>query len=203
MTNDTPDTTPDNPPENARTIAVTTEPGAEGWTTTRIAGTVLSRDQRTVKRLLTPAPEPLTEAKPIWGRKVKQGRQRPWEVDIATLQRLVDRWVAEGKLEEAEASAEIPAGGYEEADRAGSVQRAYETIARELASAAERAATAETRLEITERAESSVREDLDAERRRREAAERERDEERRERQRAVDELEAERSKGFFRRLFGG
>jgi hypothetical protein len=53
-----------------------------------------------------------------------------------------------------------------------------------------------TRLELTERTESSLREDL----------ERVREERRRyqeEAERLRDELEAERSKGFWRRLFGG
>ncbi len=54
----------------------------------------------------------------------------------------------------------------------------------------------EGRLELTERAESTLREDLERERsERREAQE--------EARRLREELEAERSKGFWRRLFGG
>ncbi len=55
---------------------------------------------------------------------------------------------------------------------------------------------AEARAELTERAESSLREDL----------ERVREERRRHQEEAQhlrEELEAERSKGFWRRLFGG
>ena len=61
----------------------------------------------------------------------------------------------------------------------------------------------EGRLELTSRAESTAREDLERERAR---AEEERARADAERERAEDlrrELEAERSKGFWRRLFGG
>ena len=54
----------------------------------------------------------------------------------------------------------------------------------------------EGRLELTERTESTLREDLERERsERREAQE--------EARRLRETLEAERSKGFWRRLFGG
>ncbi len=61
----------------------------------------------------------------------------------------------------------------------------------------------EGRLELTERAESTIREERDRllEERERERERAERLEEERERLRG--ELEAERSKGFWRRLFGG
>jgi hypothetical protein len=52
------------------------------------------------------------------------------------------------------------------------------------------------RAELTERTESSLREDLERERE-------ERREAREEAERLRAELEAERSKGFWRRLFGG
>ena len=61
----------------------------------------------------------------------------------------------------------------------------------------------EGRLELTERTESTMREDLERERARSEEERRRADAER---ERAEDlrrELEAERSRGFWRRLFGG
>ena len=57
------------------------------------------------------------------------------------------------------------------------------------------AAELRTRLELTERTESSLREDLERER-----EERQRHQE--EAQRLREELEAERSKGFWQRVFG-
>jgi chromosome segregation ATPase len=69
---------------------------------------------------------------------------------------------------------------------------------------------AEARAELTERAESSLREeqerllsDLVRERERAEQFIREREEAQEETRRLREELEAERSKGFWRRLFGG
>jgi hypothetical protein len=96
----------------------------------------------------------------------------------------------------------------------GVVDKAEDTLAdvlRDLAGRLEariaEATELRTRLEITERAESSLREErerllADIER---ERSEREKDRQRveEELQRLRAELEAERSKGFWRRLFGG
>ena len=59
---------------------------------------------------------------------------------------------------------------------------------------------AEARAELTERAESSLREELERER---ERGREERQRYQEEVQRLREELEAERSKGFWQRLFGG
>ena len=185
--------------------SVRTQPGGEGWTTTEVAAAALRRDPRTVKRLIN--------SNDLVGRQVKRGRARPWEVDVASLKQLRDRWVVEGRLERSEATGDVLAGGYEEAEKEEGVARAFTRIAQDLAEARAQAADASARLELTAQAESTTREELAEElaeeRHRREIAEREADDLLRERevhqkdlQRIQAELEAERSKGFLRRLFG-
>lgn len=176
MTNDTPDKMPD----------IRKEPGSDGWTTTEVAGAALKRNPRTVKRLINSGE--------LVGRQVKRGRARPWEVDVASLKALRDRWVVEGRLDESATDAEIAAGGYEEEDRSEGVARAFERIAQELADARSQVADAQARLELTTRAESSTKDELEIERRRREHIEQQLRE-------ARTELEKERSKSLWQRFF--
>jgi len=61
----------------------------------------------------------------------------------------------------------------------------------------------EGRLELTERTESTMREDLERERARSEEERRRADVERERAEELRRELEAERSRGFWRRIFGG
>lgn len=184
MTNDTPDTTPDTVSGGR---AEGPEPGFDGWTTTETAAAALKRDPRTVKRLIANGE--------LVGRQVKRGRAKPYEVDVASLKRLRDRWVAEGKLQLSEAVGDVPVGGYAESGGGEAIARAYTDISMQLARRSQELGEAKAQLMLTQRAESTVREELAEERRRREEAERESD-------RLRTQLEAERGKGFWRRLFG-
>jgi hypothetical protein len=162
-----PDTTPDS------------GASAEGWTTTEVAARALSITPRTVRRYI--------EQGRLTGRQVKRGRAKPWEVEIASLKALRNELVADGSLAApASPDEDIEAGGYEEGGRPVA-ESAYVELARELAQASARAARAETRAELTVRAESSLKEELERERARSDKLERELREAR---------------KGFWRRLFG-
>lgn len=165
MTNETPETTP--------------ETGAEGWTTTEVAAAALGITPRRVKQLIVSGE--------LYGRQVKRGRARPYEVGIASLKRVRDRRVALGQLEQSQATGEIPAGGYEGEGRAEGIERALVALVDDLRRLTARAARSETLLELTEQTESSLREELE--------------ETRRERDALRDALQSERSKSLWSRLF--
>lgn len=174
MTADTPDTTADSG-------------GSEGWTTTEVAAAALSCTPRTIRRYV--------EDGKLLGRKVKRGRARPLEIDIASLKRL------RNELELTD-EADIPTGGYDVADRQEGVSVALLEIVEALGQARERAARAEERTQLTARAESTLREQLgqaraDADRlRAREREDRERIRE------LENKLYLEQAKSWWRRVFG-
>ena len=144
-----------------------------GWTNTTTAGKSLGVSPRTV---LTYIHKGLLQ-----GKVEGEGVRRTWYVSIDSLNALRARRMAEGDAEVfREGSADQVAEG---------IAEAMQNLAERLADESARAAEFRTRLELTERAESSLREDLE---RAREDANRLR-----------EELEAERAKGFWRRLFGG
>ena len=144
-----------------------------GWTNTTTAGKALGVSPRTVQTYIRKGL--------LQGKVEGEGVRRTWYVGIDSLNALRAQRIAEGGAENfREASAEQVAEGIAEA-----MQNLSERLAEETAKAAEY----RTRLELTERAESTLREELDRERA--------------ETQRLREELEAERSKGFWRRLFGG
>jgi hypothetical protein len=165
-----------------------------GWITTDVAAKALGVSPRTIRRFI--------DRGDLEGRLEEEGITKAWMVSIDSLHALRDRRKAEGHDRR------------ESADVSGVVDKAEDTLAdvlRDLAGRLEariaEATELRTRLEITERAESSLREErerllADIER---ERSERENDRQRAEEelQRLRAELEAERSKGFWRRLFGG
>ena len=169
--------------------------GAEsGWITTDVAAKALGVSPRTIRRLI--------DRGDLEGKLEEEGITKAWMVSIDSLHALRDRRKAEGH------------GRGGSTDVSAVVDRAEDTLAdvlRDLAGRLEarvaEATELRTRLEITERAESSLREERE---RLLADIERERNERENDRQRAEDELqrlqaelEAERSKGFWRRLFGG
>jgi len=119
-----------------------------------------------------------------------EGRDRRYMVSIASLEALRDKRQSEGKLplsrrrtaEDEDVGAELG-------------QWVRELTARLETRAAENAEL-RTRLELTEKADSTLREQLERERARADRLEKRAEQVR-------DELEAERSKGFWQRLFGG
>ena len=167
---------------------------SSGWTTTDVAAKALGVSPRTIRRFI--------DRGDLEGRLEEEGINKAWMVSIDSLHALRDRRKAEGHDRR------------ESVDVSATADRAEDTLAdvlRDLAGRLEarisEATELRTRLEITERAESSLREErerllADIERERTERnLERQRAEEELERLRA--ELEAERSKGFWARLFGG
>jgi hypothetical protein len=171
-----------------------TSSGRSGWVTTDVSAKALGVSPRTIRRFI--------DRGELEGKLEEEGITKAWMVSIDSLHALRDRRKSEGhdRRETADVSAEM--------------DKAEDTLAdvlRDLAGRLEariaEATELRTRLEITERAESSLREErdrllADIERVR---SERENDRKRAEEElaRLQGELEAERSKGFWRRLFGG
>jgi hypothetical protein len=172
------------------------EPSAAGgWTNTTVAGKALGVSPRTV---LSYIKKGLLE-----GKAEGEGVKRTWYVRIDSLNTLRVQRLAEGNIAESfhENSAENVAEG---------IAEAMENISARLAEESARAAEFRVRFELTERAESTLREDLERERERAdqerekvEQLEQQSQQAQEEAQRLREELEAERSKGFWRRLFGG
>jgi len=102
---------------------------------------------------------------------------------------LIPQRAVHAVLEERRASGEIAAEVPESTEEARELRERVEALQRELG-------RLEGRLELTERTESTMREE-------RERLERLLEEERADRRRLQEELDAERDKGFWRRLFGG
>lgn len=163
----------------------------EGYTGTAQAARALGGiSVRTVRRM--------AEKGELEGRHVRSGRSNNvLQVSIASVKRVRDERIASGKLKKEDA------GEIEDlepvSDEAAALARAFERLAKGRETLAAQAAEYKTRLEITERAQSTQDAELRAERIRREAAEREAD-------RLRAQLEAERKqrpRGLLSRLLGG
>ena len=197
--------------------------GSSGWITTEVAAEALGVSPRMVRNYIL--------SEDLVARKEVEGINERYLVSVDSLYSLRDRRKSQGKLRgnrrrnssQSEASAE----GATEMVRETAVDMLRETLA-SLETHIAQNAELRARLELTERAESTLREELEREKNQRlEDVQRERAErleaqsraERLEEQRSLleaarrqgedevrqlqEELEAERSKGFWRRLFGG
>ena len=137
-----------------------------GWVSTQQAAKALGITPRTVRWHIE---QGNLEAKPEG-----EGVKRSWNVSIDSLQAFRDS---------RRTTREMPRPDRTPTDTpdvaAESLGNAVRELANRLAEEAARAAEYRVRLELTERAQSTMREELEAERRRREAAERERDDLRR------------------------
>jgi len=160
--------------------------GESGWTTTDVAARALGVSPRSVRRFI--------DRGELIGRKVKSGIVESWEVSIDSLHRLRDKREVEGHTE-GQVRRNVSRVSVEAEGAADMADMVRELTAELLRSTSE-ATELRTRLELTERTESSLREDL-------ERVSEERQQHQEEAQRLREELEAERSKGFWRRLFGG
>ena len=170
-----------------------TPAAGSGWITTDVAAKALGVSPRTIRRFI--------DRGDLEGKVEEEGITKAWMVSIDSLHALRDRRKAEGHHRR------------ESVEMSATVDRAEDTLAgvlRDLAGRLEariaEATELRTRLEITERAESSLREererllsDIERERSERDYDRRRVEEEL---QRLREELEAERSKGFWSRLFG-
>jgi hypothetical protein len=177
-------------PEMAEEAAAAQE-GGSGWINTEVAAAALNVSPRTVRDYIA--------AGKLAARTEGSGVQRRHLVDIGSLQALLDERrrqaaasASSRREDRVSVDAAIDAAGSADASAAETIR---DLVTRLEARSAE-AADARARLELTERAESTLRGDLERER-----AERVRAQE--EAGRLREELEAERSKGFWRRLFGG
>ena len=193
--------------------------GSSGWVTTDVAAEALGVSSRSVRNYIMNGD--------LIARKEEDGISERYLVSVDSLYALRDRRKQAGKLpgnrRRTSSRSEEPA----ELVRETAVDMLRETLA-SLETHIAQNAELRARLELTERAESTVREELERERHQRlddvqrERAERLEAQERakqleqersqleaehrraqEERDRLQEELEAERGKGFWRKLFGG
>ena len=196
--------------------------GSSGWVNTDVAAEALGVSSRSVRNYILNGD--------LVARKEKEGINERYVVSVDSLYTLRDRRKQEGKLQgnvrRTSRSSESSAEGSTELVRETAVDMLRETLA-SLETHIAQNAELRARLQLTERAESTLREELERERgQHQEDVERERTErlqaqERAEQleqerarleaghrqveeeaQRLRDELEAEQGKGFWRRLFG-
>jgi excisionase family DNA binding protein len=160
-----------------------------GWTTTDQAARSLGVSPRTVRRFI--------DRGELEGRKVTEGIVEAWEVSIDSLYALRDKRISEGQ-----ARRNIPRKSTEIRGVADTTDYIRDLTDRLLRLSSE-AAELRTRLELTFKAESTLQEERDRLRQDWERERQERQEAQEEAQRLREELVAERSKGFWQRLFGG
>lgn len=200
--------------------------GSSGWVNTDVAAEALGVSARTVRNYI------LDDV--LLARKEKEGINERYVVSVDSLYALRDRRKQEGKLQGQLRRGSVKSESTSE-DAAELVRKTALDMMRETLTSLEmhmsQNADLRARLELTERAESTLREELERERQERLEAqgrvgslERERSETQQraaqltqehaeleeehsrlqgEAERLRDELEAERSKGFWARLFGG
>ncbi len=199
---------------------------SSGWVNTDVAAEALGVSARSVRNYILDGA--------LVARKEKVGINERYVVSVDSLQALRDERKQEGKLQGkrrgASRQAETTAEGAAELVRTTAVDMLRETLT-SLEMHMSQNAELRVRLELTERAESTLREELERERQERVEAqgrvgslEQERSETQHkvgqlsqehaqlkeehsrlqsEAEQLRDELEAERSKGFWARLFGG
>jgi hypothetical protein len=197
--------------------------GTSGWVNTDFAAEALGVSSRSVRNYILNGD--------LVGRKEKEGINERYVVSVDSLYALRDRRNQEGKLpgkvRRTSRRPESTAEGSTELVRETAVDMLRETLT-SLETHIAQNAELRARLELTERAESTLREELERERGQRGTdVERERSERLQAQERAEqleqervrleaehrraeeeaaalrEELEAERGKGFWRRLFGG
>lgn len=171
-----------------------------GWVTTRVAAEALGVDPRTVRKYIN---------RGELNAKVEgEGVEKTYLVSIDSVYALRERRPPPRTTRTT---------GREESAESESLADMVRDLTADLMKRTSEAAELRTRLELTEKAESTLQaerdrllEDLERERARLEEVERNaeelvatREEARREAQRLAAELETERSKGFWRRLFRG
>ena len=180
---------PGEPAEEAEKAAAAQE-GGSGWINTDVAAAALNVSPRTVRDYIA--------AGRLAARTEGRGVQKRHLVDIGSLQALLDERrrgsaASPRTRREDRASVDAAIDAADSAD-ATAAETIRDLVARLEARSAE-AADARARLELTERAESTLREELERERLERLRAQEEAG-------RLREELEAERSRGLWRRLLG-
>ena len=136
--------------------------GGSGWTTTDVAAKALGVSPRTVRRFI--------DRGELEGRKLKEGIVEAWDVSIDSLQALRDRRGPEGRDRRSVRLESVE--GDPTTDTSSDMADLVRGLTVDLVRASSDATEFRVRLEITERAESTLREELAQERERREQAER-------------------------------
>jgi hypothetical protein len=136
--------------------------GGSGWTTTDVAARALGVSPRSVRRFI--------DRGDLEGRKVKEGIVEAWEVSIDSLQALRDRRGPEGR--DRRSVRQESEGGPPASDASSDMADLIRDLTTDLVRTASEATELRVRLELTERTESTLRDELDRERARREDAER-------------------------------
>jgi regulator of replication initiation timing len=163
--------------------------GESGWTTTDQAARALGVSPRTVRRLI--------DRDELEGRKVTEGIVEAWEVSIDSLYALRDKRISEGQFRR-----NVPRKSVESQSSTDNTTDYVRELTDRLLRISSEAAELRTRLELTFKAESTLQEERDRLRQDWERERQERQEAQEEAQRLREELVAERSKGFWQRLFG-
>jgi regulator of replication initiation timing len=145
---------------------------------------------RTVRRLI--------DRGELEGRKVREGIVEAWEVSIDSLYSLRDKRKAEGQVRR-----NVPRPSVEGQESSDAATDHVRDLTDRLVQLSAEVGELRGRLELTVRAESTLQEERDRLVEQLEREQEERREAREEAKRLRSELEAERSKGFWRRLFGG
>ncbi len=161
-----------------------------GWTATDVAARALGVTPRTVRRLI--------DRGELEGRKVREGIVEAWEVSIDSLYTLRDKRKSEGQVRR-----NVPRSSVEGQDSTDVATAHVRDLTDRLVRLSAEVGELRGRLELTVRAESTLQEERDRLVGELEREREERREAREEAERLRLELEAERSKGFWRRLFGG
>jgi regulator of replication initiation timing len=175
-----------------RTLSADSEgqsPSRSGWTTTEQSAKALGVSPRTVRRFI--------DRGKLEGRKVTEGIVETWEVSIDSLYALRNKRISEGqdrrnvlrKTGQSQSVTDVP------------VDYVRELTDRLLRLSSE-VGELRGRLELTVRAESTLQEERDRLVGELEREREERREAREEAEKLQTEMEVERSKGFWRRLFG-
>jgi regulator of replication initiation timing len=160
-----------------------------GWTTTDQSARALGVSPRTVRRFI--------DRGELEGRKVIEGIVESWEVSIDSLYALRDKRISEGQFRR-----NVPRKSDESQITADNAMDYVRQLTDRLLRISSEAAELRTRLELTFKAESTLQEERDRLRQDWERERQERQEAQEEAQRLREELIAERSKGFWQRLFG-
>lgn len=146
--------------------------GDSGWVTTQVAAEALGVDPRTVRTYIN---------RGILNAKVEgKGVEKAYSVDVDSLYALRDARKSSGKE---------PRKIREKSANVEDLAELIRDLTTQVVRTSSEAAALRTRLQLTERAQSSLEEEARALRE--------------ERDRLRAELEAKRSKGFWARLFGG
>jgi hypothetical protein len=181
--------------ESTRGISRHDNAEESGWVTTEVAAKALHVAPRTVRAYL--------DQGRLKGKAQGKGVRKTWLVSIDSVQALRAQRIEVGDM-----PLEVPRNATE--DLTANLADVVRGMAQRLENRAAESEGLRVRLELTEKAESTVQAerdrllaDLDRERERAEKLEQERHQAQEEAARLREALESERNKGFFRRLFGG